>query len=839
MIQSIATIFKRELSAYFNSAIAYIFIIVFVFLGCGLYMMQFFLIFAADMRGFFGTLPFILCIFLPAISMRLWAEERKGNTLELLLTFPMKTPALVAGKFLAGIFFYMIALLATMTIPIMLSFLGKPDFGMIAGGYIGAFFIGAFFLSLGIFISGFSRDQIVAFILTMIACFGIYLTGTDLVAATLDGWFPGLGSFLRRFLGAAMHYEAFTRGIIDIRDVLFFTMGSVLFLLLNIFWLDGRMKRGFRKTFFLAALLCLGIFISGNWFFAEIHRGRFDLTQGKIYTLSPATQKILKNLKTPVTAKFYVSSQDKMPTAMKTIEQEVVAKLDEYRIASEGKFNYKILHLDAANVAARTEKKPDEILLADKGVQPFQVQAVESDELAVRLIYSTLSLSYKEKPEEVIPRIVPSVLDNLEYTLTSKIFRLAMDQKPLIILIAPSEEKKIDPETEAALEQLGKKIPESYREDAYDVIAPGLNYEGYEILRVNLTEKEAIPPQTKTLMILEPRKLNDRQLYEINRFLVQGGSVFLAVQQYMLDYRIDGQDLSIAKENAEPQINSLLSHWGLQVDQNVLADEQNEILNVSTQMDRTPFQMGVPVKLPVHIVITASGMNPDISITSQLSPFFYLWGNALEIDQNKIRDLKLDLKILLHSSNHSWTLPGDSPRLIPEHLTENFAIKKGSFPLAVLVKGQFPDAFEGKPIPAWPKKDEDESESPEDSKFKTEINPKAEINEPIHPAPGKLILIGVATSFQKQLLQSGGHLNFLLNSLDALTLGEDLVTIRSKKPMGRTISYVSPTAKVGWRFFVTLLVPLVIALLGIVRFIFRQKGKQDYLRNLEKVYHEN
>ena len=114
------TIFRRELGAYFNSAIAYIFLIVFVLFANGLFMLQFFQIGKADMRSFFGSLPFILTIFVPAISMRLWSEDKKGNTFELLLTFPMKPQELVLGKFFASFVFYLFAIGMTFTLPVMI-----------------------------------------------------------------------------------------------------------------------------------------------------------------------------------------------------------------------------------------------------------------------------------------------------------------------------------------------------------------------------------------------------------------------------------------------------------------------------------------------------------------------------------------------------------------------------------------------------------------------------------------------------------------------------------------------------------------------------------------------
>jgi len=256
----ILTVFRRELAAYFNSAIAYIFIIVFVLFSGGIYMTNFFLIGLADMRQFFTMLPYLLAIFIPAITMRQWAEERRGNTLELLLTFPMGTQDLVLGKFLAGCVFYLSALLGTMTIPIMLITLGQPDIGNMIASYLGAVALGCFLLAIGIFISGLCRDQIVAFILSMILCFGLHFVGTEWIAGSIDGWLPGFGTFLRVFLGSAGHYESFAKGIIDNRDILYFLIGAVIFLVLNSFWLDSRMKRGTKKIFSSAVVICIGIF---------------------------------------------------------------------------------------------------------------------------------------------------------------------------------------------------------------------------------------------------------------------------------------------------------------------------------------------------------------------------------------------------------------------------------------------------------------------------------------------------------------------------------------------------------------------------------------------------
>ncbi|MBI3316654.1 MAG: Gldg family protein [Candidatus Omnitrophica bacterium] len=833
-LSNILTVFRRELSAYFNAAIAYIFIIVFVLLNGGLFMTQFFVIDRADMRPFFGTLPFILSVFLPAVTMRLWAEEKRGNTLELLLTFPMATHELVLGKFLASLLFYFTALAGTFTIPVMLSVISRPDLGVVFGGYLGAALLGAFYLAIGIFISGLCRDQIVSFILSMMICFGLFLVGTEFLSSSIDGWIPGLGSFFSQFLGTSSHFDSFAKGVIDGGDLLYFVIGSLIFLVLNGFWLEGRMRPRAKSIFATATLICAGIFLTTNWLFAGVSIGRFDLTEGKIYTIAPATKKILRELKAPVTAKFYVSPVDKMPTGMKTIEQDVLDKLDEFKVASGGNFNYKIFRMEAANVVEGTGKAGEESLeeqLQKKGIQPFQVRAIVSDEVAVRLIYSSISVAYKEKPEEIIARVYPDNLDELEYMLASKIYRMTLSSIPKIALVAPYEEKSVEPEVQALLAQLGGQAPEAYREDNYELLPLALEYEGYEVSRIQLNEKESLPEDVKTVVIVEPRELNERQKYEISRFLSRGGSVFLAVQNYEYQYAPSGRDLSIFPKEKKPEVNPLLENWGLEVDEQILVDEQSDVINLSGAARLGPFEVSVPVKVPIQILITQEQMNSQISVTSNLASLFYLWGTAIKPNEEKIKDQKLKVDTLFSSSRQSWTVPFQSGSLQPAHLEYKAeSSRKGPFPLAVYVQGIFADAYKDKAVPEWPKTEPAASaeETKEEAK-KEELKSEAVLS----PAPGKLIVVGAATLFQKHLVKGGGNLQLFMNSVDILSLGEELVTIRSKRPIDRSVGRVPSAAKMGWRFFVTVLIPVILAVLGALRLFLRRQTKSLYLKSLQ------
>ena len=234
------TVFRREFGAYFNSPIAYIFIIAFLAFNSVLFITGFFLGGTADLRNFFGSLPWFLIFFIPAVSMRLWAEDKRLGTFELLMTLPIGAGEVMLGKYLSALAFYLVALAGTLPLPIMVMALGNPDVGAMWSGYIGASLLGALYLGIGTFTSGLMRDQISAVILGIVTCLLIMLLGMDFIASSIDGWLPGLGSFLQSHLGLSGHYDMMMRGVISLGDLTYFVGLTAVFLILNTMWLEGR-----------------------------------------------------------------------------------------------------------------------------------------------------------------------------------------------------------------------------------------------------------------------------------------------------------------------------------------------------------------------------------------------------------------------------------------------------------------------------------------------------------------------------------------------------------------------------------------------------------------------
>lgn len=231
------SITKRELGAYFNTPIGYVFIIFFLLLTCYLYIQKLFMTNVADMREYFGSLTFMFLFFIPAISMRLWAEERKLGTLELLMTMPIKTWQAVLGKYLAGLVVVALMLTLTLHIPLVLGLLGNPDPGPIIGGYLGAMVLGMVYLAIGAFASSLTSDQIVAFIIAIFINFMFWLLGY--AAMWVKDFSVTVANIIERF-GVDYHFESIARGVVDTRDIIYAVTISGLFLLLNILIIERR-----------------------------------------------------------------------------------------------------------------------------------------------------------------------------------------------------------------------------------------------------------------------------------------------------------------------------------------------------------------------------------------------------------------------------------------------------------------------------------------------------------------------------------------------------------------------------------------------------------------------
>ena len=225
---TVGVVFRRELVSYFATPLAYVFIVIFLVMAGALtfYVGGFFERGQADLQTFFNFHPWLYLFLIPALSMRLRAEERKTGTIELFLTLPITTAEAVVGKFLAAWAFTGIALILTFPFWLTVNYLGEPDNGVILASYIGSFLMAGAFLAIGSAISAITKNQVIAFVVSAVVCFLFTASGSPLVLGPVTAWVPGGVVETIASMSFLSHFAAITRGVVDLRDVIFF--GSVI-----------------------------------------------------------------------------------------------------------------------------------------------------------------------------------------------------------------------------------------------------------------------------------------------------------------------------------------------------------------------------------------------------------------------------------------------------------------------------------------------------------------------------------------------------------------------------------------------------------------------------------
>lgn len=241
-MENTLVIFRRELAAYFSTPLAYVFIVIFLALSGAFtfYIGGFFERGSADLDAFFHFHPWLYLFLIPAVAMRLWAEERKTGTVELLMTLPVSTTQAVLGKFFAAWCFVGIALVLTFPIWITVNYLGDPDNGTIVAAYLGSLLLAGGFLAVGSCMSALTRNQVVAFILGVAVCFAFMLAGYPMVIDAFQSWAPQALVGAIASLSFLTHFESISKGVIQARDLLYFAMLIGFFLFTTAVALDLR-----------------------------------------------------------------------------------------------------------------------------------------------------------------------------------------------------------------------------------------------------------------------------------------------------------------------------------------------------------------------------------------------------------------------------------------------------------------------------------------------------------------------------------------------------------------------------------------------------------------------
>ncbi len=240
-MNSFLAVFKRELKGYFTTPLAYVFLVIFLFFSGYLTFKEgFFEMRQADLRPFFTNLPLLFVFMVPSTAMRLWAEERKTGTIELVFTLPITITQAVLGKFLAAWFFLVIAIALTFPLVITVAYLGNPDEGLIVTGYIGSVLMAGGFLAIGMFFSAITKNQVISFVLSVVACAVLVFAGMPTTLDYLNTFLPAGMIGAVESLSFQAHFESIQRGVIEFRDLSYFLLLIVGWVAACIVILDER-----------------------------------------------------------------------------------------------------------------------------------------------------------------------------------------------------------------------------------------------------------------------------------------------------------------------------------------------------------------------------------------------------------------------------------------------------------------------------------------------------------------------------------------------------------------------------------------------------------------------
>ena len=575
-------------------------------------------------------------------------------------------------------------------------------------------------------------------------------------------------------------------------------------------------RRNFRITFAVSVVLLTAIAFFLISVLDNLPGARIDMTSNKLFTMSPAAARILKDLEVPVQVKLYITPADKMTTQMRNLERDITEQMRNFEQVADGMLEFQVFYPQNDEDMQKT--------LTDRGIRPFQVQSIEKDEMGIKLIWSAITIAYKDKPEEVMPQVLPQSLFTLEQDIIGPVYRLTREKAPKVAVFGPK--KQIDQQLAMMYMQQGMQPPEPTEQFAQ--LSQLMTQGHYEAVPIELTEASPVPEDADALIVMAISPLNERQVYEINRTLRRGVPVIMGVQAHQYGYTpaqrgswtIDGQGVATGLE-------PMLAEFGLTVSEDHFMDTASEIINLPREVNLGGLRMQTqePVRLPIQIRVTEAQMNQDSPLVNRIGAIFYLWGTPVITDKEKLASHDLTANDLMFSSDNVWDEPWSDGPVTGAMLSPEGKTMKGAQPLAVLVEGIFPDTFADGEVPAWPQAAD--PAAADDPLSQVQATPA-----PVDPQPGMLFLIGNAKMFDDNILAAGQNALLLLNAVDFMAGSRELLDIRSKTLTQRVLKPVEANGKRLWRFIAVLLMPIIIAVFGIVRSSMRRKEAARYRESI-------
>jgi len=567
------TIARRELKALFDQPTAYILLVVFTAVNGFLCFRQLDLYGVASLRPMFDFLPWVLLLLVPAVTMRALAEDARSGTLEVVLAQPITELELLLGKYVGQVLFLWLALAITLTIPLGLVLGTAPQLGIVVAQYVGAALLILGLGGVGVWASSATRNQITAFILAVTVMFALILVGLDPLIVGLPA---SLGA-IAASLGVLSHFSSIGRGVIDLRDAVYFVTLAVLFLVFAYFALESRRVTPHGEALRrlrLGTVLLAAATIVVNLFGRHIG-GRLDLTPGNSFTLSRATRQLLRTLPDLVTLKLFASAA--LPPEVAFLKRDVDDLLNDYRAAGRGKVKLVIAD-PASDSAAMKEART-------LGIPPVQFNVLGQAELQVKEGYLGLAIRHADGVK-TIPFVQQS--NDLEYRLTSDIRALTHPEKTVIAFGEISD----------AAAARGQRSFEALRERLAS---------RYDVRPFGVTDTSIAPGVRVIAVAGTPDSLDNAQVTRLRGFLDRGGSLLLMAGGMQLQLSQQGPPFAASRRVGW---NALLKPYGVSIASNMVYDLAS---NVQVGIPAQFGQVLVPYPFWLRALSTkASPVNADL-----------------------------------------------------------------------------------------------------------------------------------------------------------------------------------------------------------------------------------
>ncbi len=711
------TLFKKELSSFFSSLIGYLTIVVFLALT-GLMLWVFKSDFNildygyAGMDGLFIIGPFLYLFLIPAITMRMFAEEKKNGTMELLLTKPLSEMKIIWAKFLAGFALVFISLLPTLVCYFSVVALGDPvgniDTGSVAGSYIGLLLLGAAFVAIGLFASSITNNQIVAFILAALMSAFMHLGFESIYRMG----FLGNADLFVRSLGMSYHYDSISRGVVDSRDVIYFASVIAVFMMATRIVLQSRKWHGWKNKkdqkrshwLELAAGVVIVVFINVIGYYVF---GRLDLTSEKRYTLSKSTKNLLKKIDEPLLYRVYLEGE--FPADFKRLQNETKEMLNQFRAYNK---NIQYEFVNPNNFDNQQERQVFYQKLAQKGIQPTQIQVSTGNGYTTQVLIPAADVIYKggETSIQLLQsqkyvdqsQLLNNSIQSLEYVLSNAIRALARGQKPSVAFLRGHGE--LD------LPNMSDMIGSLYEYYNLDTARMDENINSLTTRTLNPKDSSySFRNKYDLIIVAKPTKMfSDRDLFILDQYVMYGGKLLWLVDA--LDADLDSlENAGQAVATRLPlNIDEMLFTYGVRVNPDLVMDIRCRPIPMKVGMvgEQAQIQFQPWMYFPEIVPLSPHPIvrNLDLIKTDFIS--------SIDLIDNGI-----DKTVLLASSEFSRVKNAPAIYDLNEAKIEpdRRLFNRDNIPIAVLLEGRFKSMFRNRltpdfvDIPAMGYRDEGDS----------------------------------------------------------------------------------------------------------------------------------